>query len=101
MNGISIQSIVAENEDVPDVAPGPRQDCSNGLGKFDEQFHLIDCENGVEMRGVDYRITASTGEVFEGTTNANGFTERIFTIGPAKLKIEVVAFDLEGRVDDE
>lgn len=101
MGGTSMQTVASGNEAVSDAPPGPRQDCSNGAGKFDEQFHLVAYETGRELGNVPYRITASTGEVFDGTTDANGFTRRIVTVGPAKLTIEIFCSEGEETISDD
>ena len=95
MGSTSSQAIVRSNEDVSDAHPSPYQDCNSGIGQYDEQFHLVSHETGRDLGNVNYRITASTCEIFSGTTDAHGFTRRIVTVSPAKLIIEVIDFEGE------
>lgn len=92
MNGNLVQLIAASNENVPDSAPTPIQNCTGGLGKYNEKFHLVALEDGRQLANVNYRVVTSTGETFEGKTDAYGFTERITTALPVKLKIEILNF---------
>ena len=66
----------------------------------DEQFHLVLPGTDHPISKTRYRITASTGEVFEGVTDMHGYTERIFTDKAATLEIEVFDNDEEQVVGD-
>ena len=56
---------------------------------FDEQFHLVMPGTDHPIANTRYRIIASSGEIFEGTTDAQGYTERVFTDKAATMEIEV------------
>jgi uncharacterized protein (DUF2345 family) len=88
MSRIFFSDIAGKNEEVSDDAPSAFQDCSDGINKYDEKFHLVDKEDNF-LPQTRYRIIASTGEVFEGISDAQGFTQRIKTHYPADLSIEV------------
>jgi hypothetical protein len=80
--------ILEENRDALIDEPTARQNCGDGLSKFDERFHVITTD-GESVVNVRYRICTSTGEVFEGFTDSRGFTARIWTEFPADLTIEL------------
>ena len=67
---------------------------------YDEQFHLVSTGTDIAIAHTPYRITASTGEIFEGITDAFGFTERIFTEQKAKLEIEIFESNEEQIIGD-
>lgn len=54
---------------------------------FDEQFQLFDESGQNVLKGVSYKITSSSGKVWEGVTDANGFTQRVYTKVAEKLSI--------------
>jgi hypothetical protein len=55
---------------------------------FDEQFHLVDeVDNYLAHR--KYRITGSNGEFWEGISNSEGLTERIYTREAIEISIEI------------
>ena len=95
------RDIVAINGEVSSENPMPLQDCSDGLAEFDEQFHLVD-HNDNPLPNISYRVTASTGEIFEGISDVLGFTHRINTRFPENLDIEVFesSGSLTGNVDE-
>lgn len=84
----SFNDVIESNKEVPAEKPGVTQDCSDGLDTYDEQFHFVD-ENDNPLKDIRYRISASTGEVFEGTSDLQGFSGRLRTRSPATLTIEV------------
>lgn len=55
----------------------------------DEQFHLVQAGTDKPLQHVRYRITSESGLMFEGVSDANGFTERVQTEAPERLSIEV------------
>jgi type VI secretion system secreted protein VgrG len=65
------------------------EDNLGNFNRFDEQFHVVD-KNDIPVADVGYRIVASTGEIFEGITDAKGFTTRVKTRRPATLEIEIL-----------
>jgi hypothetical protein len=93
MSGEGISATIEKNQGVPELAPTSQQNCKGALCVYNEQFHLVNSETDMSLCGFSYRITASSGEIFEGVTDLRGFTERIATQHPATLKIEV--FDME------
>ena len=93
MSGDVIGALIDENQSVPESAPKSQQSCKGALCVYNEQFHLVNSETDMSLCGFGYRITASTGEIFEGITDLRGFTGRVATEHPATLKIEV--FDME------
>jgi uncharacterized protein (DUF2345 family) len=88
------------NREVPNTTPSTRQDCKDGIRKFDEQFHLVIHGTEIPIAHVRYRITASTGEIFEGVTDSSGFTERVKTDHVATLTIEVFDHELGEVIGD-
>ncbi|MFT4247480.1 MAG: DUF2345 domain-containing protein, partial [Pseudomonas sp.] len=71
----------------------------NLVDMFSEQFHLVADENETALAGVRYRITGSDGQVWEGITDTNGLTERVYTHDSVKLTVVVIeAESNEGRI---
>jgi type VI secretion system secreted protein VgrG len=65
--------------------------------EFDEGFHLVDSA-GVALPNTGYRITGSNGQVWEGTTDSDGLTERVRTPNPVNLSIEILEAGREIKV---
>ncbi|MDN4052315.1 type VI secretion system Vgr family protein [Massilia sp. YIM B02763] len=59
-------------------------------GKFDERFHLVSEDGKTPLAHCRYRITAEDGQCWEGTTNAEGLTERVYTTSEQKLSLEML-----------
>jgi type VI secretion system secreted protein VgrG len=57
---------------------------------YDQHFELVDEETGKPLANVKYRLTASTGEILEGISDKNGFTEKIATQGEADITVELI-----------
>ena len=55
---------------------------------YDDQFTLRD-DTGSPLPNVRYRIVTDSGEVFHGTTNAAGKTQRVSTQGSSRLKLQL------------
>jgi uncharacterized protein (DUF2345 family) len=68
------------------------QSCGIELREYDEQFHLVSRTNH-PIANARYRITSSTGDVFEGVTDFRGYTERIRTHDAVDLTIEVLEIE--------
>jgi type VI secretion system secreted protein VgrG len=61
---------------------------------FDEQFHLVDTDGETPLTARRYIITASNGQTWEGISDADGLTERIYTQASMSLKIEVLPSEI-------
>jgi type VI secretion system secreted protein VgrG len=61
---------------------------------FDEQFRLVD-EHERPLPNCHYKIKSSCGKTWQGVSDAQGFTQRVFTDRPSALEIEIM-----GAVDD-
>jgi type VI secretion system secreted protein VgrG len=59
-------------------------------GKFDERFHLVAEDGEAPLAHRHYRIQAADGQCWEGVTNAQGLTERVYTSTPQELSIEIL-----------
>jgi type VI secretion system secreted protein VgrG len=68
------------------------QSCGVELREYDEQFHLVSRANQ-PIADAHYRITTSTGEIFEGRTDCQGFTQRIKTHAAVELTIEILKIE--------
>lgn len=101
MSGEVIQNMVRVNDNVPDEPPQTKQDCSGGTIRYDEQFHLVQFGSDQPLSHVRYRIVASTGELFEGWTDADGYTARVGTRHPAVLRVEVYEMTENGVTDHD
>lgn len=70
----------------------------NQTDKYSEQFHVV--TPGAEhlpKAGQRYRISAADGRVWEGVTDADGLTERVYTDAPVALTFETLR-DNDGEV---
>ncbi|MBY4867665.1 hypothetical protein DIE14_14385 [Burkholderia sp. Bp9017] len=58
--------------------------------EYDEQYVLKNAKTGRPLARVSYRIHTSSGELFSGTTDSMGHTQRVATRCAEKLRIEIV-----------
>jgi type VI secretion system secreted protein VgrG len=58
-------------------------------GSFDERFHCLSADGGTPLAHRRYRITAKNGQSWEGVTNSEGLTERVYTESKQALLLEV------------
>lgn len=100
MDNDQIREAIERNGRVPDSRPSFTQDCKDVNKKFDERFHLVLPGTEYSLSFMKYRIRASTGEIFEGITDSEGYTERIRTEWPATLEIEVQGDGFQGVIGD-
>jgi len=56
---------------------------------FDEQFRLVDDDGESPLVRRAYRIVADNGESWQGVTDADGLTERVYTRSPMGLRVEI------------
>ncbi|WP_229412680.1 type VI secretion system Vgr family protein, partial [Massilia sp. Root335] len=59
-------------------------------GKFDERFHFVAEDGETPLAHRQYRIHAADGQCWEGVTNAQGLTDRIYTSSPQELSVEIL-----------
>jgi type VI secretion system secreted protein VgrG len=59
-------------------------------GKFDERFHLVAEDGETPLAHRHYRIHSVAGPYWEGVTNAQGLTDRIYTSSPQELSVEIL-----------
>ena len=64
---------------------------------FDEQFRLVD-EHDNALPNASYVIRSACGKVWEGVSDANGMTQRVYTDKPSALSLEINS-DKEGKFD--
>jgi type VI secretion system secreted protein VgrG len=69
------------------------EDAMEGLLKFDEQFHLVYPSTDIPLRLQPYRIRTEDGQVFEGVTDEEGYTERIYLTSKQTLDLEILELD--------
>jgi type VI secretion system secreted protein VgrG len=62
---------------------------------FNEQFRLVD-EHEQALSNRPYRIRSACGKVWEGISDAQGMTQRVFTEKPSSLEIEILEADADG-----
>lgn len=63
---------------------------------FSDQFMLVDQKTGNILSGIPYRIHRENGEIEEGVTDKNGYTNNISNSERAEnITIEINDFDLE------
>ena len=66
---------------------------ATSLESFDEQFRLISNDGKTPVANKRYRITAEDGNKWEGTSNAEGLTERVSTSSAQKLSLILLPDD--------
>ncbi|WDJ88004.1 type VI secretion system tip protein VgrG [Xanthomonas campestris] len=57
---------------------------------YDEQFRLVADDGETPLSRCRYRITGNNGDAWEGITDEDGLTERVFTLAPTKLDVEII-----------
>ena len=66
--------------------------------KFHEQFRIFASDGEQPRASVPYKITAASGKVWKGTTDSQGFTERVYTATPEALSL---IYDMEEEEEEE
>jgi type VI secretion system secreted protein VgrG len=59
-------------------------------GKFDERFHVVAEDGETPLAHRSYRIHTADGQCWEGVTNAQGLTDRIYASPPQELSVEIL-----------
>jgi len=54
---------------------------------FDEQFRLIAADGHTPIANRSYRIVADNGQIWEGRSDSDGFTQRVVTKSSLKLSL--------------
>lgn len=62
---------------------------TSDFGLFDEQFHLVGMDGETPLKNCRYRITDSNGQIWEGISDTDGLTERVYTYTAVELSIEI------------
>lgn len=62
------------------------------IESYSEQFRLVD-ENGNALAFRKYQLLGSNGQVWSGTSDAEGLTEEVLTNEPVEITVEVFAPD--------
>jgi type VI secretion system secreted protein VgrG len=65
---------------------------------FHEQFQLFASDGEQVLAGTPYTITAASGKVWRGTTDSQGFTQRVYTATPEKLAL---SYGMEEEEEEE
>jgi type VI secretion system secreted protein VgrG len=68
---------------------------------FNQKLRLVYPGTEIPIANHPYRITASTGEIMEGITDEDGYTDRFTTNGEAPLDIEVMESGMGSIIGDE
>jgi uncharacterized Zn-binding protein involved in type VI secretion len=76
-------SRVAKHTDARAAAP------SVPVAAFDIHFHVKNKDSGKSMGNTPYRITVDDGQIIEGVTDENGFTQKVASDKPRIATIEV------------
>ncbi|MQA21929.1 type VI secretion system tip protein VgrG [Rugamonas sp. FT103W] len=77
------KSLMVPSVDFP-VADGA------ALESFDEQFRLVSSDGKTPIRNKRYRITAQDGTNWEGVSDADGFTERVYTASQSEISLTLL-----------
>ncbi|MFP3518658.1 DUF2345 domain-containing protein, partial [Pseudomonas sp. SIMBA_077] len=65
---------------------------------FNEQFQIFHSDGERVWPGTRYKITSESGQVWKGTTDSQGFTERVHTAKEENLSLR---YDLEEEEEEE
>ncbi|MET0380110.1 MAG: type VI secretion system Vgr family protein [Spongiibacteraceae bacterium] len=60
------------------------------IESFDEQFRLVSRDGKTPISNKRYRITAEDGTTWEGVSNEDGFTERVYTSSQTPLVLTLL-----------
>ncbi|WP_433735877.1 type VI secretion system tip protein VgrG [Pseudomonas putida] len=66
--------------------------------EFHEQFRIVKSDGEQPWASVPYKVTAASGQVWKGTTDSQGFTERVYTAKPEELSL---VYDIEEEEEEE
>ncbi|WP_017129763.1 DUF2345 domain-containing protein, partial [Pseudomonas agarici] len=66
--------------------------------EFHEQFQIFANDEEQVLADTPYKITAASGKVWRGTTDSQGFTQRVYTATPEKLSL---IYDMEEEEEEE
>ena len=66
---------------------------------FDEQFRLVGDDGESPLVGRAYRVLADNGQIWEGVTDSDGLTDRIYTRSPMGLRVEISEPDAQRLVE--
>lgn len=69
--------------------PTGESDTEFDFGPFDERFHLVGT-SGEPLANQAYRIIAADGSRWEGVSDAQGLTQRVSTLTPSELSLEIL-----------
>ncbi|RFP08084.1 type VI secretion system tip protein VgrG [Duganella sp. BJB475] len=61
------------------------------LESFDEQFRLVSSDGQTPICNKRYRITAQDGTCWDGVSDANGLTERVYTALPSEISLSLLS----------
>jgi type VI secretion system secreted protein VgrG len=59
-------------------------------GKYDERFRFVAEDGETPLAHRHYRVHAPSGQCWEGITNAEGLTDRIYVSSPEELSVEII-----------
>ncbi|MYN46206.1 type VI secretion system tip protein VgrG [Pseudoduganella sp. FT93W] len=71
--------------------PDPRLVTVTPLESFDEQFRLVANDGKTPIVNQRYRISASDGTQWDGISNAEGLTERVYTSSPIEISLKLLS----------
>jgi uncharacterized protein (DUF2345 family) len=66
-----------------------------------QRFHLVHAGTDMPISFAKYRIISSTGEIFQGVSDEDGYTERVQVDVDATLDIEILHGDQEVVIGDQ
>ncbi|MCH7273529.1 DUF2345 domain-containing protein, partial [Burkholderia gladioli] len=69
------------------VLPGLPQ--ASDVSRYHEQFHLVDDDGATALPHTQYEIESESGQKWSGFSDADGFTQHIYTDKPESLSLTV------------
>jgi uncharacterized protein (DUF2345 family) len=85
----NLETLASSSKPHPRWETNPTSRTKAERGLFDERFHLVSQTDDTPLAHRRYRITASSGQQWDGITNSEGLTDRIYTAAEEQLSIEV------------
>ena len=86
----NLETLAAMNKPHPRWETGPTDKSRAERGEFDERFHLVSEKDNTPLAHRRYRIFSESGQQWDGVTNSEGLTERIYTAAEEKLSLEIL-----------
>ena len=86
----NLETLAASSKAHPQWETGPTIKTKAERGDFNERFHLVSQTEDTPLAHRRYRVTSESGQQWDGVTNSEGLTERIYTSTEEELSLEIL-----------